>query len=165
MIDEKPQRDPDQLKLLLRLPQDEYGYPPYTIERLWVSPREDGTYEIDNIPFFSYDVAVGDIVRAEEEDGDLFFEEVVQASGNSVIRVKLRAEAERTPLYAELQALGCDAEAFGTLVAVNIPAQVAYEPVLTFLTQGQEDDRWGVEEALIRSPARLEELGLCATSR
>ena len=163
--DEHPPRDPEQCRLLLRIPQEEDGLTPFSVERVWVSPREDGTFEIDNIPFFSYDVAVGDIVRAEEEDGDLFFDEVVQASGNSVIRVKLYAEAERKPLYAELQALGCDVEAFGTLVAVNIPAQVAYEPVLAFLTQGQEDDRWGVEEALIRSPTRLEELGVCATSR
>ena len=156
--EEQPPRDSGQCRLLLRIPQDEDGLTPFSVERVWVSPREDGTYEIDNIPFFSYDVAVGDIVRAEEDGGDLFFEEVVQASGNSVIRVKLHAEAERLPLYAELQALGCDAEAFGTLVAVNVPARIPYEPIFALLKQGQEDDRWGFEEAVLHheSPSALE---------
>lgn len=155
MTQEQARRDPDQLKLLLRLPQSEDGLTPYGIESLWVSPRPDGTYEVDNIPFFSYDVAVGDVVRAEEDGGDLYFEELVQASGNSVIRVKLPNEAELLRLHDELRSLGCDSESFGTLLAVNIPAQVAYEPIFRLLEKGEKDDRWGFEEAVLAHKSPL----------
>lgn len=139
----------EQCRLLLRIPQHEDGLTPFSVERIWVLPRADGTYEIDNIPFFSYDVAMGDVVRAEEDGGDIYFEQLVQASGNSVIRVNLPNEAELLRLHADLRALGCTCESFGTLLAVNVPAEVAYDPVFRLLQDGEDLDRWGFEEAVL----------------
>ncbi len=47
------------VKITFRLVQDEDGYPGVGYESMWARRLPDGTFEIDNIPFYSYDVAVG----------------------------------------------------------------------------------------------------------
>jgi hypothetical protein len=142
----------DKVKLLLRLTPDEDGYPPFTIEGVWASRNPDGTYEIANIPFYSYDVAVGDVVRAEEIDGELFFVERVKDSGNSVIRMLIYDRDELEKIRADLWSLGCDSEGDGVVLAVNVPAGVSYAPIAKFLDEGDRAKRWGFEEAVLCHP-------------
>lgn len=136
-------------KLTFRLVQDESGYPGVGYESMWARRLPDGTFEIDNIPFYSYDVAVGDIVKAQEVDGELFFSERVRDSGNSVIRMLIYNRDELDKVRSELRALGCDSEGDGVVLAVNVPAEVAYAPILQFLTDGDRAKRWGFEEAVL----------------
>ncbi len=139
------------LQVTFRLQQDEDGYPPYLFESLHAAPLEDGTYEVANIPFFSYDVALGDIVKVKEdpdEDGP-FFDELVRESGNSVVRVQVRDKGELPRLAEQLRVTGCESEALHSYLAVSIPAQVSYYPILQILMQGEASDRWGFEEAVL----------------
>lgn len=137
------------VKITFRLVQDEDGYPPGSYESLWARRLSDGTYEIDNIPFYSYEVAVGDIVKVHEVDGELFFSERVKDSGNSVIRMRIYNRDELDNVRAALRALGCDSEGDGAVLAVNVPAKVSYAPILQFLTEGDRAKRWGFEEAVL----------------
>ena len=116
---------------------------------MWTSRQADGTYEIENIPFYSYDVAVGDVVKAQDVDGELFYLERVRESGNSVIRMLVYDRQELESIRAELRALGCDSEGDGVVLAVNIPAAVPYAPIFRFLTEGDRAKRWGFEEAVL----------------
>lgn len=137
--------------LTLRLVQDEDGYPPYQFENVWAIPQQDGTYEVASIPYFSYDAALGDVVTAAEdpsEDG-LFFTGLVRESGNSVIRVSVRDAQEHIRLAEKLHTMGCEFESLGSLLAVNIPAATPYAPIFEVLLEGQEDARWGFEEAVL----------------
>src|SRR5688572_8390613 len=60
-----------------------------THEWLWAFPTGDGSYRIDNIPFFAYDINYGDIVRCEPDpDGKLMLSEVVEPSGHLTFRLK-----------------------------------------------------------------------------
>ena len=139
----------DKVKVLFRLTQDESGYPPYAVEGMWTSRQADGTYEIENIPFYSYDVAVGDVVKAQDVDGELFYVERVRESGNSVIRMLIYDRGELDSVRAELRALGCDSEGDGAVLAVNVPADVPYAPIFRFLSEGDRAKRWGFEEAVL----------------
>ena len=139
----------DKVKVLFRLTQDESGYPPYAVEGMWTSRQADGTYEIENIPFYSYDVAVGDVVKAKDVDGELFYVERVRESGNSVIRMLIYDRGELDSVRAELRALGCDSEGDGAVLAVNVPADVPYAPIFRFLSEGDRAKRWGFEEAVL----------------
>ena len=87
----EPNHD-SQVKLKFCIEPDEDGYPPFSVESVWASPLPDGTYQLDNIPFFTYDAADGDVVTAKVVDGELFFDGVAQASGNSVVRVIVNDE-------------------------------------------------------------------------
>lgn len=142
-------KDPAHVKLLFRLKRDPDGYPPVDVESVWAIPHADGSYVIDNIPFFARGVAVGDAVTAKEIDGELFFEALVRPSGNSLIRIIVFDEVEVPKLCAELKALGCDVETHGTLVAVDVPASISYAPICQLLEAGMGTERLGFEEAVL----------------
>jgi len=136
-------------KITFRLVHDADGYPPGDYEIMWARCLPNGTYEIDNIPFYSYEVAAGDIVKVHEIDGELFFSERVKDSGNSVIRMRIYNRDELESVRAELRALGCDSEGDGFVLAVNVPAEVSYAPIAKFLDEGDRQRRWGFEEAVL----------------
>ncbi|WP_170136348.1 DUF4265 domain-containing protein [Nannocystis exedens] len=139
----------DQRPVVFRLVPDEDGYPDFQREILWANPRVDGTYEIASIPYYTYDVARGDIVSVNEEDGELLFDKLLHESGNSVLRIIVRNAECVDDVQRMLKGLGCDTEASGRLVAVNVPAQVDYGPLRERLLAGEEQDRWGFEEAVL----------------
>ncbi len=144
--------DNAKFKVVFSLEQDENGYPPVGYEGVWADRLADGTFRIDNIPFHTYEAAYGDIVSATEQDGRLLFHELVQPSGNTLLRV-IALRPETVPeLCQALSELGCEWETTGSLVAVNVPKDIPYPPVFKFLKQGLDADRWGFEEAVLCHP-------------
>ena len=136
-------------KVVFPLEQDENGYPPVGFEGVWAERLADGNFRIDNIPFHTYEAAFNDIVSATEQDGKLIFQDLVQPSGNTLLRI-IALRPETVPeLCQALTELGCQWETTGSLVAVNVPRETAYAPVLAFLKQGMDAERWGVEEAVL----------------
>jgi hypothetical protein len=64
------------------------GDSPRRFEQLWAKRLDDGLFEICCIPFFLFDVALGDAVRTVVRGGRQFvIEEVVRPSGRYVFRV------------------------------------------------------------------------------
>ena len=147
------------VKVLFRLERDPDGYPPVDVESVWAIRQPDGSYKIDNIPFYARGAAVGDVVTAKEIDGELFVEALAQPSGNSLIRAIVHDEAEVSKLCAELKALGCDVEVYGRLVAVDVPAAVSYTPICQLLEAGMNTDRLGFEEAVLCHKLSIDDTG------
>src|SRR5687767_12999480 len=98
-------------KVIFELEQDEDGYPPVGSEALWAFEREEGIFELDNIPFFARQVSSGDLVRAlPNEWGEWIFKEIVRASGNSTFRLYVHHESRVQKVRDDLRALGCPSE-------------------------------------------------------
>jgi hypothetical protein len=56
-------------------------------ETMWVIKRDDG-YEIDNIPFYVKELALGDVVDAKPDaSGVLWYSELIRPSGHSTIHL------------------------------------------------------------------------------
>ena len=71
-----------------------------SVESFWVKKIRGRQYEVCTIPFFAYNVSLGDIVRcAPDEDGEgLFVERVLKKSGNRTVRIAFKAvEGGRHP--------------------------------------------------------------------
>lgn len=77
------------IKVLFHLEQDEDGYPPFSIEGLWCKKASNDTYIVDNVPFYTYGISLGDEICVTEEDGEYHFQSIVNPSGNSTLRVHL----------------------------------------------------------------------------
>ncbi|QDU82534.1 hypothetical protein Pla110_42920 [Polystyrenella longa] len=145
-------KDKDALsKINFLLEQDEDGWPPVTAESLWAIEREEGMYEIANIPFFVRGIAYGDIVKASTETGELIFEEKVEYLGHITLRIILYDLSCMKRVCEELEKLGCDWEGshLNNLISVDVPPQSEYENVLEFLRIYIESEQLEYEEGAI----------------
>ena len=139
-------------KIVFKLFQDEDGYPPVGYESVWAIPLGAGQFAIDNIPFFTCDATLGDVVSANEEMGELRFVTVIRNSGNSLLRLIYAEGADVEQIRSALRELGCSTEwdSNHRLISVNVPASVALSRVRAFLDSGVERGISDFEEAIAR---------------
>jgi len=123
-------------------------------ETMWVIRRGDG-YEIDNIPFYVKELALGDVVDARPDaSGILWYSKLIRPSGHSTIHLWFSNEKEVESAREELRQMGCASEVsdLPRLVAVDVPPDVPYEKVKTFLEQGENAGRFEYQEACLGFP-------------
>lgn len=140
------------VKVHFRLKKDESGYPPAASEFLWCAPTENNTYVVDNIPFFTRDISLGDEIAAEKSDGELFFSRLVRPSKNSTVRVLVKDPGMMLEIREKLDSLGCGSELMEDmdLLAVTMPPESNISQALTFLDEEAEKGNVGIEESAVR---------------
>lgn len=139
------------VKVLFPLEQDEQGYPPASVESVWALPRGGGRFQVDNIPFFAQGVAWGDIVLATPEEAAFRFQEVIQPSGHSTLRVAISETADVASVRTLLEQQGCSVEQshLPRLIAVDVPPLVQLDALRALLEAGRVQERWDYEEACL----------------
>ncbi|HDS0921950.1 TPA: DUF4265 domain-containing protein [Stenotrophomonas maltophilia] len=50
------------MKVAFKLPRGHDGYPPVDWENLWAIPLSDGSYRVDNVPFYVNLISSGDVL-------------------------------------------------------------------------------------------------------
>lgn len=119
-------------------------------ESTWVLPLNDGTYQIENVPYYVYGISYGDVVSAKREDAFLVFDSVVERSGHSTYRIFLATpEAENgfESNWEPLAKLGCTYErATDYLIAVDVPPTSDIFAVYAALEAGEKLEYWDFEE-------------------
>lgn len=140
------------VKVLFRLEKDDDGYPPADVEGIWAEEMDSGVFVIDNIPFYSHEVSLGDVIEVETVADEYFYSGTRQKSGNSLVRVIVFDGRDSSDLRCELKKLGCATEQsdLKSLVAVNIPPTVDMNKVRAILDEGCGNGWWDYEEAIIR---------------
>ncbi len=125
----------------------------FEVESVWAVPEGAG-YRLDNIPFFARGFALGDVVAAtKQDDGSLRFASLLLASGHSTVRLLFADPAEVQPTRAQLSAMGCDSERWNAnLIAVDIPPEVPYRDVRTYLDLGERGGLFEYEEGCLGQP-------------
>lgn len=121
------------------------------IETMWALKRDDG-YEIDNIPFYVKEIALGDVVAATPDaDGALWYSELIRPSGHSTIRLLFSNVASVGAVRDELRRMGCSSELsdIPRLVAIDVPPSAPYEQVKAFLDRGEAEGRFEYQEACL----------------
>lgn len=146
-------RPPHVQKMLYKLESDGDGYPPVSVEGLWVRRLAGGTVVLDNIPFYARGIAPGDeLAVAIEASGDTWFQGVVRSGGASVFRIHASSDAEISKIREEILGLGLPSEVdmVVRLIAVEVPVSADIRPVLDYLVLGQEAERFDFEEGVLR---------------
>jgi hypothetical protein len=146
------------VKMLVHLEQDEDGYPPTTEESLWAIPLEEGLFQVDNTPFFAWDLALGDVVAADPKEGVWRFREVVRRSGHATLRLIIYDVAEVPSAIERFTRLGCLSERshIPGLIALDVPPSTPWAEVKRLLVEGEANERWGYEEACLPSESPLQ---------
>src|SRR3982750_241279 len=100
------------VKIYFNFEVDASGYPPVSSEYLWCTPTKNGSYIVDNIPFYAREVSMGDEISARMSDGGhLTFKSVVKPSANSTVRVFVMKKRQEQRVISSLKKLGCLTEA------------------------------------------------------
>lgn len=99
-------------------------------EIVWVK-KVKNLYRIDNIPFFAPNVALNDLIRVEIEDGEKYFDELIEPSGHSTIQTIFLLEERKNEVINKLESLGCNWEGLQNqkFISIDIPPKVDYEKV------------------------------------
>jgi hypothetical protein len=150
----KASTPPPRTKLKIRLDPAEWHN--YRVENLWVDLLDDGTCEIRNVPFYAYGLSLGDRVKVDFRDGELWYVERVASAGHSTFRIIVPkvfdkdAETAFAFRWAALQALGCTYESTGAprnLFAVDVPPRTDMSRVTALLDAGVSDRTWDYERS------------------
>ena len=141
------------VRIHFRLIQDEDDYPPASVETLWaeVAPRAD-EYVIKNVPFFTREATIGDTVRAQSLNGQLWFLHVTDRSRNSLVRVIFFDEAARPRVSQALNSFGCATEYMrqNRLLSVSVPDRATMHRVRVVLQTEAGAGTLGYEEPILR---------------
>jgi hypothetical protein len=121
-------------------------------ESLWASDLGNNQYRIDNIPFYAFSVAIGDIFSAEENDGFLCAKDLILPSGNSTVRILFEDANIIQDIREQLATnYGCLSELSNlpNLIAVDIPFDKDYKIIRNFLQKGEDLEKWQYQESCL----------------
>jgi len=144
------------VKINFPLEIDESGYPPVSTESMWAQQREEGLFCLENIPFFAKGVSNGDIVRATEEEGELWYVETVVPSDCSTIRMIVydSTSAEDTEeMLRELTDrfhLSMEKCGFANLIALEVSSSTDFDLLFDYLDSGEKRELWTYEVGAYR---------------
>lgn len=79
-------------------------------EIIWSEKLNNGYHRVENIPFFAPNLAYNDIVTVEEDNGLLYFNELIESSGHSTIQIIFFKENKVKIVLKKLESLGCSWE-------------------------------------------------------
>ncbi|MBT2557176.1 DUF4265 domain-containing protein [Hymenobacter sp. ISL-91] len=124
---------PERIELILTYKHDSGGAEIFT-EKVDAVKIGD-YYKLVHIPAFAPNIAYGDIVKVELEDGEFHFDELIEESGYSVTRVVVWKPECKSRVTATLDEFGCGVNTHirDNYVVVSIPPEVLYSPIRAFL--------------------------------
>jgi hypothetical protein len=139
----------DHVKVSFPLAKDQDGYPPYAVETLWARLLGANFYELDSIPFFARDVALGDSVEAARVHNELTFRRLARPGGHSTLRIIAFDPRDVTLIRKRIRELGADSELsdIAGLVAIDVPPSADLDAVRQFAKS--EPGRWDAEESCL----------------
>lgn len=154
MLEEHPSSHrvgPELVKVRFTLPPEDRAHGVET-ESLWAKIVSEGRFRIDNIPFYVYDISLGDTVSGDPDDDRIAFCQVLKRGGHSTYRVLLTDDAgfeseSLAGIWPELENLGCSYEvAKRRWIAIDVPPATDVFAVCRILEAGESSGVWTFEE-------------------
>ena len=139
---------PEAVEIWFEIEKDSDGYPEsQKWEQLYAWPV-DGGFQLDNVPFFAKNVAVGDIVEATQTDEGWYrFGRVLKTGGHSAFRIWLAPamQARCATIIAEIRNMGGQAEVtLERLIGIDAAPEVE-EVIWNYLEEGRHRGDWEVQ--------------------
>ena len=119
-------------------------------ESVWVV-KEGDYYRIKNIPFFAPNLAYDDLVKVEDDEGELFFDSLIEPSGHSTIQIIFFDLQYFKQITDELVKLKCSWEGshLKEYISVDIPKKVNYAIVKDYLDRMSKEKKIDYKEACL----------------
>ncbi|MGU3347073.1 DUF4265 domain-containing protein [Pseudomonas monsensis] len=139
-------------KIVFELTPDEDDYPPVSAESIWGIYAGDGTYILDNTPYYVYGVSKGDFVQVKSSDDEMIAVRVAKRGGHSTVRVFASDTEEKSKIIAHLHQLGasCSVSQEMSLFAVDIPSDCDFFAIDRYLSDIADGENIAYEDACLQ---------------
>ncbi len=119
-------------------------------EGVWAS-KEGEYYRVKNVPFFAPNLAYNDLVSVEEDEGELFFDSLIEPSGHTTIQIIFFKLEYFKQVTEDLTMLNCDWEGshLKEYISVDVPKTVDYSEVRKYLNRKSEENILDFKEACL----------------
>lgn len=119
-------------------------------ESVWVE-KENNYYRIKNIPFFAPNISYDDLISVEEDENELFFDEILKASGNSTIQIIIYDKKNILEITKKIESFNCGWEGshLEGYISVNVPKAVNYIKVKEYLDEMLDIKKLDYKEACL----------------
>ncbi|ROH90615.1 DUF4265 domain-containing protein [Chryseobacterium cucumeris] len=120
-------------------------------EKLWIEKKNDVEYQIKNIPFFVPNLAYNDIISVENDEGELYFEELIRPSEHSTIQIVFFDTERIKDVTSDIEKMGCSWEGIDNqhIIAVDVPENVNYKKIREYLDKKFDDQILDYKEACL----------------
>jgi hypothetical protein len=120
------------------------------IEKVYATKVGD-FYQLKAIPAFANNVAYDDIISIEYEGGHLFFDELIQQSGHSVVHIVILKPDHSANIYAALVSFGVNINYLhnNLYLVIDVPPNVLYNDFRHYLIKERDLGYIDVREACI----------------
>ncbi|WP_037588055.1 DUF4265 domain-containing protein [Stenoxybacter acetivorans] len=127
-------------------------WPPFASEFIWANSLGDDRYQLNNIPFFAEGVSFGDVIKADIQNGNPWFVNIVKASTNSTLRVFCFDTQKKIEFSKWLGQNSCMSELGfeGEYIVANIPGTIDIDALEQFLADIEEPGQFEFEFSCLR---------------
>ena len=124
---------PDRIELVLTYKHDPDDVEIFT-ERVGAEKCGEN-YILIHVPAFARNIAYGDIVKVEYEDGDFHFDQLIKESGFSVVHIVIFKQESKPGVVSYLTQSGCgvNTHVAENYLVISIPPAVSYQEIQRFL--------------------------------
>lgn len=139
---------PDRIELVLTYKHDPEDTEIFT-ERV-DAVKEGNYYKLVHVPAFAPNIAYGDIVKVEYDDGEFHFDELIEESGYSVAKIVIWKPECKDEIVSTLQNFGCGVNTHlaDHYIVISIPPELLYSPVRVFLEEKKVSENIDFEDCL-----------------
>jgi hypothetical protein len=120
---------PEKIELVLTYRHDPKSTEIFT-ERV-AAEKVGEYYKIIHVPAFAPNIAYGDIVKVEFDDGEFHFDQLIEESGYSVAHIIVWKIESKDLIVSALNNLGCGVNTHlaENYIVVSVPPELLYEPI------------------------------------
>ena len=124
-------------------------------ETVWGEHVKGIYYKVKNIPFFAPNVAFNDLISVEDDNGILYFDNIIEASEHSTIQIVIFKGGEKMRIIEELENFGCTWEGMHDQVylAVDVSPDIDYKLIKRFLKAERDKGVIDYREACLSQKA------------
>lgn len=119
-------------------------------EGVWAA-KEGEYYRVKNVPFFAPNLAYKDLISVEEDEGEFFFDSLIEPSGHSTIQIIFFKPEYFKQATKDLIKFNCDLEGshLKEYISVDVPKAVDYSEVRKYLDCKSEEKILDLKEACL----------------
>jgi hypothetical protein len=107
-------------------------------------------YRLVHVPAFAPNIAYGDIVKIEFDEGEFYFDELIEESGFSVAHIVIWKPESKDRIISVLSDFGCgvNTHVAENYLVISIPPKLLYKPIRLFLFGEASDESIDFKDCL-----------------